>query len=133
VVSAVPAHLVAAKETLHGLAYDGVATVQTASGPQKALKFTASSVIIEGIQQTVTHPRATMTLTGSRNVTLEGNVQLYVLSQRGTVLGLLPLTLSPSFPPPLVFSDMVFTDIDSQIAYQEADTLTFPTARISVS
>jgi hypothetical protein len=133
VVSTVPAHLLAAKETMNGLAYDGVVTVQTAAGPQRALKFRADSVTIEGIRQDVAQPGATTTLTGSQNVTLSGSVQLYVLSQRGNAFGLIPLTLSPSSPPPLVIPFMVFTDVDSQIAYEQAGTLSFPGARITVT
>lgn len=133
VVSAVPARLVASKQTMTGLGYDGVVTVQTDSGPQRALKFHADTVTIEQIKQVVPHPGATMALTAGGNVVLSGNVQLYVLSQKGKAFGLLPLTLDPDNPPPLVISFMVFTDVDSQIAYNSADKLTVPIGRIDVT
>jgi hypothetical protein len=99
----------------------------------KALRFRADTVTIEGLRQTVDHPGAAMTLGGPRNVTLSGNVELYVLSQSGKAFGLLPLTLSPSSPPPLVIPYMEFTDVDSRIAYQGADELRFPSAQITVT
>lgn len=133
VVSSVPAHLVAPKETMTGLGYDGVVTVQTDAGPKRALKFHADTVTIQGIRQTVAYPGATMLLSGSTDLVLSGRVQLYVFSQRGNVFGLLPLTLDPDNPPPLVIPYMVFTDVDSQVAYQEADKLSLPGGSIKVS
>lgn len=134
VVSGEPARLTAAKQTMTGLGYDGVVTVRTSSGPVRALKFHADTVTIEGIKQVVAHPGATMALTAGRSdVVLSGDVELYVLSQKGNVFGLLPLTLDPENPPPLVIPYMVFTDVDSRIAYNSADKLTVPTGQIDVT
>lgn len=133
VASAVPAHLVATRQTMTGLGYDGVQTVRTASGTRRVLKFHAATVTIEGLRQDVARPGVTMALSSRRTVTLSGHVQLYVLSQSGKAFGLLPLTLTPDSPPPLVTSYMEFTEVDSRIAYLEADSLSVPGGRIVVT
>jgi len=126
--------IVAAKETLRGLSYQGIVTLNTTTGTIRALKFTASSVQIDGIQQSVSTALSRLQLTTSgSSVLLSGSVHLYLTQQKGAVFGLLPLNLSPSFPPPLILPTLVFTNVDSQVAYFDADTLTVPGATLQVS
>jgi hypothetical protein len=128
--AAMPLRLQATKQTLTGLAYDGITTLQTASGPKQVLKLRASSIKIEGLKQTVTYPGGTMTLTAD-TATISGNINLYVLKQSGSAFGILPLTLSPSFPPPLVLPDMMFTNVDQSVALIQADSMTVPSVMIT--
>ncbi len=120
-------HIRADEETMQGLSYHGIATLDTVSGPLRTLDFTASSVTITAMREDV----GPMNLGGS-TMTLGGDVHLYVVSLSGKVFGLLPLTISPGAPPPLVLPSMVFTDVDSQIAYIDAGSLNAPAAQIAV-
>jgi hypothetical protein len=125
-------HLVASRQELSGLAYDGIVTLQTAGGPVDVLKFRADSITITGMKQDVAQPGSRFYLTAGRQATLTGNVVMYVKSQSGRAFGILPLDLSADFPPPLVTSSMVFTDVDSQIVYIRADELVAPQTAITV-
>ncbi|WP_088320586.1 hypothetical protein [Kineosporia sp. R_H_3] len=134
VVTGVPTGIDASSQTLTGFSYDGVTTLTKIDGSTfRVLKFTADSVTIEGIKETVTANGATMRITAGTDVVLRGNVELYVLKQSGKAFGLLPLNLSPDSPPPLTFPFIIFTGVTSQVAYIKADTLTLKKGRIDVS
>lgn len=130
----VPAtHMVASQQDLSGLSYDGVATVRTAEGTVRTLKFTADSVTLTGMKQDVAQPSARFSLVPGGTAELTGNVSLYVLTQSGKAFGVLPLTLTPDSPPPLVLPAMFFTDVEARIAYIAADSLTVPKTKITVA
>lgn len=134
VVTGVPTGIDASSQTLTGFSYDGVTTLTRIDGSTfRVLKFTADSVTIKGIKESVTANGATMRITAGTDVVLRGNVELYVLKQSGNAFGLLPLNLSPDSPPPLTFPFIIFTDVTSQVAYIKADTLTLKQGRIDVS
>lgn len=121
-VAAVPSDITASKATLTGLTYDGVASVPTASGPQKMLKFSMSGLNLSGDDNlTVTEGGYTLTIKAS-SLNFTGNVTLMCTKIKGDLLGV-PLTFTPQSPPPLVLPDMVFTNVTTYQPYTSADSL----------
>lgn len=134
VVSRVPTNISASSQTVNGFDYSGVVTLPTADGGSiRVLRFTSDTVDIAGIKEQVTVNGATMTITAGTTVKLSGNVELYVLEQSGNIFGLLPLTISPDSPPPLILPFLIFTDVRSKIAYIKADRLVLSRGRIDVT
>ncbi|WP_232109750.1 hydrogenase expression protein HypF [Streptomyces buecherae] len=116
---------------LHGLKYDGIVKVKTYSGREKAvLKFTASSIDIRDLRQTVVGPGGTKTHVdarkGSNSTMRDGTVTMYTEELKGKLLGLIPVTFSPDAPPPLTFPELFFTDVRVTQAGQLGGTLTVP-------
>ncbi|WP_459248099.1 hydrogenase expression protein HypF [Streptomyces youssoufiensis] len=116
---------------LHGLKYDGIVKVKTYSGREKAvLKFTASSIDIRDLRQTVVGPGGTKTHVdarkGSNSTMRDGTVTMYTEELKGKLLGLIPVTFSPDAPPPLTLPELFFTDVRVTQAGQLGGTLTVP-------
>ncbi|WEV25259.1 hydrogenase expression protein HypF [Streptomyces sp. 71268] len=116
---------------LHGLKYDGIVKVKTYSGREKAvLKFTASSIDIRDLRQTVVGPGGTKTHVdarkGSNSTMRDGTVTMYTEELKGKLLGLIPVTFSPEAPPPLTLPELFFTDVRVTQAGQLGGTLTVP-------
>jgi hypothetical protein len=88
----VPWVLQAGRLVLHGSAFHGVVTVQTAAGPLRALKFTARSLDIGGLDLAAGHSGTVVRLRAkpSTTSTIKGNgvVTLYTRKLSGTVTGL---------------------------------------------
>jgi hypothetical protein len=117
--------------TLHGLNYDGIVKVKTASGTVKdVLKFTATGVDIGDLDQTVVGPRNTHTevkaAKGSTSTIRNGTVTMYTESLSGNLLGLIPITFTPKAPPPLTLPELFFTDVTVVQAAQFGGDLHVP-------
>jgi hypothetical protein len=126
-----PWMLKATRLDLHGLAYDGVVNVRTADGTVKqALKFRASGVDIKDLHQLVDGPLGvTMHITarkGSTSTIRGGEVTMYTEKLSGNLLGLVPITFTPDFPPPLTLPELFFTDVTVVQAGQFGGNLTVP-------
>ncbi|MFE6777204.1 hypothetical protein [Streptomyces sp. NPDC057702] len=116
---------------LHGLNYEGIVKVKTWSGREKlVLKFTASSVDIRDLRQTVVGPGGTNTHVdarkGSNSTMRDGTVTMYTEELRGNLLGIIPVTFSPDAPPPLTLPELFFTKVRVTQAGQLGGTLTVP-------
>ncbi|MFD4998419.1 hydrogenase expression protein HypF [Streptomyces buecherae] len=116
---------------LHGLEYHGIVKVKTWSGREKlVLKFTASSIDIRDLRQTVVGPGGTKTHVdarkGSNSTMRGGTVTMYTEELKGNLLGLIPVTFSPEAPPPLTFPELFFTKVRVTQAGQLGGTLTLP-------
>lgn len=123
--AAVPARLTAGSALMTGLSYDGVATVPTASGAQRMLKFSMSSLSLSGgIVLTITEGSHTQ-VTRNTSVDFSGHVVLYATKLSGKLLGV-PLTFTPSNPPPAVLPTMRFTDVVTDQPVTVADNLHAP-------
>jgi hypothetical protein len=118
--------------TLHGLGYDGIVKVRTASGEVKnVLKFTASGIDIKDLHQiaqgpgsgTTTHVKASA---GSTSKIRDGKVTMYTEELKGKLLGLIPVDFTPDSPPPLTLPELFFTDVTVVQAGQFGGTLTVP-------
>ncbi|MBD2898724.1 hypothetical protein amrb99_76970 [Actinomadura sp. RB99] len=97
---------------MSGLSYDGVASLPSASGTVRALKFTMSKAVLKDVDQTAAHGGVTSRIkTGS--LTLTGDVVMYTTKMSSKLLGI-PLTFTPEQPPPLTLPYMVMTDVVSE-------------------
>ncbi|MDX6743775.1 hypothetical protein [Actinocorallia sp. A-T 12471] len=98
--------LTAASLTQTGLAYDGVVTLPTSDGTKRLLKFSMKTAKLTGLRQTARGSTLTAT-----EFAFSGDVVMYAASISGKAFGLLPMTLTPDAPPPLVLPLMTFTDV----------------------
>ncbi|GAA3720333.1 hypothetical protein [Streptomyces tremellae] len=125
-------HLTSSNLGLNGLCYRGLVDIKTASGTTKrVMKFTADSIDIKDLHQTVdnrdangniaTHTQIT-TAPGSTS-TIDGPVTMYTEKLSGNLLGLLPITFSPDFPPPIQIPSVFFTNAKVDQAGQFGGTL----------
>ncbi|MFD5430071.1 hypothetical protein [Streptomyces sp. NPDC127084] len=130
-VSDDPWVLESSKLTLSGLDYKGIVEVRTGSGKiKKALKFTASSIDIKDLHQSVAGPGGTTmhveARKGSTSEIRNGTVTMYTEELKGKLFGIIPVTFSPESPPPLNVPLAIFTDVKVIQAAQFGGTLTVP-------
>ncbi|MCB5177872.1 hypothetical protein [Streptomyces antimicrobicus] len=116
--------------TLYGLDYEGIVEVRTGSGKvKKVLKFTADSLDIKDLYQTVGKGQNIAHLKsrpGSTSKIRGGKVTMYTESLKGNLFGLIPIEFSPTSPPPLNVPFAFFTDVKVVQAGQFGGTLTVP-------
>lgn len=116
--------------TLYGLDYAGIVEVKTGSGKtKKVLKFTADSLDIKDLYQTVgtgqnvahlkSRPGSTSKIRGEK-------VTMYTESLKGNLFGLIPIEFTPNSPPPLNVPFAFFTNVKVVQAGQFGGTLTVP-------
>ncbi|CAM5584358.1 hypothetical protein SAVIM338S_05088 [Streptomyces avidinii] len=116
--------------TLYGLDYEGIVEVKTAGGKtKKVLKFTADSLDIKDLYQTVgagsqvahlkSRPGSTSKIRGAK-------VTMYTESLKGNLFGLIPIEFTPNSPPPLNVPFAFFTNVKVVQAGQFGGTLTVP-------
>lgn len=105
--------------TMSGLSYDGVASLSSANGTVKALKFTMSKAVLKNVDQTVARG-GTTARTRTPTLTLTGDVVMYTTKMSSKLLGI-PLTFTPENPPPLTLPYMVMTDVVSEQPSVTAD------------
>lgn len=116
--------------TLYGLDYEGIVEVKTAGGKtKKVLKFTADSLDIKDLYQTVgkgsqvahlkSRPGSTSKIRGAK-------VTMYTESLTGNLFGLIPIEFTPNSPPPLNVPFAFFTNAKVVQAGQFGGTLTVP-------
>ncbi|WP_030900007.1 hypothetical protein [Streptomyces sp. NRRL F-5126] len=127
-----PWHLKSSKLSLKGLCFRGLVDIKTASGKTKrVMKFTADSIGIKDLHQTVdnrdSHGNIVRhteieTKPGSTS-TIDGPVTMYTEKLSGNLLGLLPITFSPDFPPPIQIPSVFFTNVSLDQAGQFGGTL----------
>jgi len=124
-----------------GLTYNGVVTVQTAAGPVRALDFTADSADLSDMltwAPVAGGPGVVHNDAGKGTVTHLTGVHLHVTRLAGNMFGLLPTTLTPDSPPPLIPGvrtpiPVLFTDVSQDNLELDAATLTVPGYTVSVS
>ncbi|MFE0577651.1 hypothetical protein [Streptomyces sp. NPDC058874] len=116
--------------TLYGLDYHGIVEVKTAGGKvKKVLKFTADSLDIKDLYQTVGKGGNVAHLKsrpGSTSKIRGGTVTMYTESLKGKLFGLIPIEFTPNSPPPLNVPFAFFTDVKVVQAGQFGGTLTVP-------
>ncbi|MFE7186907.1 hypothetical protein [Streptomyces erythrochromogenes] len=116
--------------TLYGLDYHGIVEVKTAGGKvKKVLKFTADSLDIKDLYQTVGKGGNVAHLKsrpGSTSKIRGGTVTMYTESLKGNLFGLIPIEFTPNSPPPLNVPFAFFTDVKVVQAAQFGGTLTVP-------
>ncbi|MFG2711826.1 hypothetical protein ACGFX2_14880 [Streptomyces goshikiensis] len=116
--------------TLYGLDYEGIVEVKTAGGKvKKVLKFTADSLDIKDLYQTVGKSGNVAHLKsrpGSTSKIRGGKVTMYTESLKGNLFGLIPIEFTPNSPPPLNVPFAFFTNVKVVQAGQFGGTLTVP-------
>ncbi|MER7825487.1 hypothetical protein ABTX85_23345 [Streptomyces sp. NPDC096097] len=116
--------------TLYGLDYHGIVEVKTAGGKtKKVLKFTADSLDIKDLYQTVGTSGNVAHLKsrpGSTSKIRGGTVTMYTESLKGNLFGLIPIEFTPNSPPPLNVPFAFFTNVKVVQAGQFGGTLTVP-------
>uniref|UniRef100_A0AAU2JTN8 Hydrogenase expression protein HypF n=1 Tax=Streptomyces sp. NBC_00049 TaxID=2903617 RepID=A0AAU2JTN8_9ACTN len=116
--------------TLYGLDYHGIVEVKTAGGKtKKVLKFTADSLDIKDLYQTVGTKGNVAHLKsrpGSTSKIRGGTVTMYTESLKGNLFGLIPIEFTPNSPPPLDVPFAFFTNVKVVQAGQFGGTLTVP-------
>ncbi|MFE9853291.1 hypothetical protein ACFYPN_31510 [Streptomyces sp. NPDC005576] len=117
--------------TLTGLDYAGIVEVKTADGSvKKVLKFTADSVDIKDLHQKAVGPDGTTTHVqardGSTSTIRGGTVTMYTEELKGNLFGIIPITFSPTSPPPINVPFAFFTNVKVTQAGQFGGSLTVP-------
>jgi hypothetical protein len=121
--------------TLYGLKYDGIVQVKTHNGTIKdVLKFTATGVDIGDLHQIVDGPGGSKThvtaRSGSTSTIRNGTVTMYTESLSGNLLGVVPITFTPKFPPPITVPVLFFTNVTVIQAGQFGGDLTVPGMKV---
>ncbi|MGW0858982.1 hypothetical protein [Streptomyces sp. NPDC002690] len=117
--------------TLTGLDYAGIVEVKTADGKvKKVLKFTADSIDIKDLHQKAVGPDGTTThvqaRAGSTSTIRDGQVTMYTEELKGNLFGIIPITFSPTAPPPINVPFAFFTNVKVTQAGQFGGTLKVP-------
>lgn len=131
VVADQPWRLESTKLSLHGLGYDGIVKVRTASGTVKnVLKFTVTGLDIKDLHQLTVGPDGytghVKGAPGSTSTIRDGKVTLYTEELKGNLLGLIPVDFTPDSPPPLTLPELFFTKVTVVQAGQFGGTLHIP-------
>lgn len=106
---------------LTGLSYDGIATVPTAGGKEKMLKFSMSTMKLPAIVLTATQGGQTV-ITRDSGMELTGNVELYTTKISGN-LGGIRVTFTAAKPPAGLPADMTLTEVVAEQPFAAADSL----------
>lgn len=117
--------------TLTGLDYAGIVEVKTADGKvKKVLKFTADSIDIKDLHQKAVGPDGTTTHVqardGSTSTIRGGTVTMYTEELKGNLFGIIPITFSPTSPPPINVPFAFFTNVKVTQAGQFGGSLKVP-------
>jgi hypothetical protein len=121
--------MLADRLTQSGLSFDGVTELPTRGGTLRALKFSLRRSVATNFQLRVP-VGARIKVLSTPELTVEGDVSFYATRFSGKLFGLLPLTFTPDSPPPLVLPEMLFTDVDIQLAFVHANRLLSPDLKV---
>ncbi|GAA2351333.1 DUF6114 domain-containing protein [Dactylosporangium salmoneum] len=126
-----PSILKADVMTMDALTYDGVAELPHKDGTTvKVLAFSMKNSVSTPFRlETPGAPKTLLTL--SSRLTVEGDVKFYTTSFSANVLGLLPLTFTPSFPPPPIPLPGFYTACTIELVYVQSNILTAPALNIA--
>jgi hypothetical protein len=125
-VGETPATQKAALLTVSGLSYDGNVSLPTANGSLEAMQFSMSSTTSTPFELDVPVGSRQCTIKSSA-LTLTGNVKIFAAELKGNLLGTVPVDFTPASPPPLpplVTTDLFFTDATLTLVFVQTDTLT---------
>ena len=135
VAAQIPWHLSTPSMTMTGLTYNGVTTINTDTGPEQVLDFTASKITLLSM---VTYSQQgggkLQYVDGGQNQTVTlTNAHLWTTTFTADVLGLLHQTFTPKNPGLLVPLQgltipfgLLFTNVEADNAYLSTQSITIP-------
>jgi hypothetical protein len=110
--------------TMTALSYDGNVALPTAKGSILTMQFSMSSTTSTPFELDVPVGDHQCTFKSSQ-LTLTDNVKIFATEIKGNLAGVIPVDFTPDLPPPpLVDSDLLFTDATLTLAFVQSDTLT---------
>jgi hypothetical protein len=122
--------ITATSATLDGLTFDGVATVKTASGTEQVLRFSLSSLTLDGADLTIQRSGTPLTISATE-FDFSGGVTLLATKLSGTLLGA-SVTFTPADPPPAALpSDLTLTSVAATQVFTSAGSFTVTGLRIT--
>lgn len=119
-VAADQASLTSRFAALTGLSYDGIASVPTAHGTERMLKFSMSSAKLPGIVLTQTQGGHSL-VTRDSTLELAGNVEFYTTRISG-YLGGIRVTFTSASPPAGLPAVMTLTHVVAEQPFATADS-----------
>jgi hypothetical protein len=125
-VAAKPSILKADVMTMDDLTYDGIAELPRKDGTKVAVLAFSMKNSVSTPFELDTPGAGKLLLTKSSQLTVEGDVKFYTTSFSANVLGLLPLTFTPSFPPPPIPLPGFYTACVIELVYVQSNVLTAP-------
>nr|BFE64777.1 hypothetical protein GCM10020063_093030 [Dactylosporangium thailandense] len=130
-VAAQPSILKADVMTMDSLTYDGVADLPRKDGSTvKVLAFSMKNSVSTPFElDTPGGPKKLITT--SSKLTVEGDVKFYTTRFTANVLGLLPMTFTPSSPPPPIPLPGFYTACDIELVFVRSNVLTAPALSIA--
>ncbi len=121
-VAVAASDMTAATQAMTGMTYDGVVDLPTARGSVRTLQFSMTTSVSTPFDLRSPDQGKTLDQASSR-LEVSGNVKFYCTRFAANLLGV-PVVFTPDSPPPLVLSDMTFTDAQIKLVYVRADVLT---------
>jgi hypothetical protein len=121
-VSAAQSSITAGSAVMTGLSYDGVATVATVSGTVRMLKFSMSTLTLSGGTVLTVSEAGHGLVAKDSSLAFNGGVVLYTTKISGDLIGI-PVTFTPTSPPPAVLPDMTFTSLVADQPYTTAGSM----------
>ncbi|MFG1604680.1 DUF6114 domain-containing protein [Actinoplanes sp. NPDC049265] len=112
------------KLTMYDSTYDGVTTLDTATGKKRVLKFSMRKSETTPFKLTIQEPGGHTTVIDAGTLTTTGNVKFYTPKFEGKLFGIIPVTFTPDQPPPLTLPKLVFTDVKIDLSFVRSDVLT---------
>ncbi len=121
-VAVAASDMTAATQAMTGMTYDGVVDLPTTQGSVRTLQFSMTTSVSTPFDLRSPDQGKTLDQASSR-LEVSGNVKFYCTRFAANLLGV-PVVFTPDSPPPLVLSDMTFTDAQIKLVYVRADVLT---------
>jgi uncharacterized protein DUF6114 len=112
------------KLTMYDSTYDGVTTLDTATGQKRVLKFSMRKSETTPFKLTIQEPGGHTTVIDAGTLTTTGNVKFYTPKFEGKLFGLIPVVFTPDQPPPLTLPVLEFTDVKIDLSFVRSDVLT---------
>ncbi|WP_433611327.1 DUF6114 domain-containing protein [Dactylosporangium sp. CA-139114] len=130
-VAAQPSILKADVMTMDSLTYEGVVDLPRKDGSTvKVLAFSMKNSVSTPFElDTPGGPRKLITT--SSKLTVEGDVKFYTTRFTANVLGLIPMTFTPSFPPPPIPLPGFYTACDIELVFVRSNVLKGPALNIA--
>ncbi len=114
---------------LTGMSYDGIASVPTAHGMEKMLKFSMTSLKLPGVVLTVTRGGRSF-VTADSSMEFSGNVELYTTKISGN-LGGVRVTFTSAAPPSGLPANLTLTSVVAEQPFATADLLNAVGSQVS--